>query len=182
MNLAYLPNYTYEDYKHWQGDWELIDGFAYAMAPAPVRKHQNLNVKIATQLEESLEECLECEVLVEEDYKIDDYTVLRPDIAVVCNDDNENYISKAPEIVVEIISPATKLRDENLKFFIYERERVKYYVLVYPNELKAKIFKHNGEKFINQGVFTDKTYEFKDNTCYAKIDFQRVFKRWLNRF
>ena len=30
----YTPNYNYEDYKQWEGDWELIGGLAYAMAPA----------------------------------------------------------------------------------------------------------------------------------------------------
>ena len=180
MNLAYIPYYTYEDYKKWDGDWELVNGYPYSMAPAPVKRHQNLSVKIVTQLEESLEECEECEVLIEEDYLIDEYTILRPDIAVSCNDPHKEYISKAPEIIVEIISPATKLRDENLKFSIYEREKVKYYILVYPDELKAKIFKHNGERFIKVGVFEKEIYEFNDIACYAKIDFKRVFKRFRN--
>ena len=34
--------YTYDDYIHWEGDWELIDGIAYAMAPSPLKSHQNL--------------------------------------------------------------------------------------------------------------------------------------------
>ncbi|WP_457626586.1 hypothetical protein [Persephonella sp.] len=32
----YLPNYTVEDYKQWEGDWELIEGIAYAMVPSPL--------------------------------------------------------------------------------------------------------------------------------------------------
>jgi len=32
-------NYTYDDYKQWQGDWELIAGIPLAMSPAPTRKH-----------------------------------------------------------------------------------------------------------------------------------------------
>jgi hypothetical protein len=35
-----LPHYTYDDYVHWEGKWELIDGIPYAMSPAPVPKHQ----------------------------------------------------------------------------------------------------------------------------------------------
>lgn len=27
----YLPKYTYEDYKHWEGKWELIHDIPYAM-------------------------------------------------------------------------------------------------------------------------------------------------------
>ena len=178
MNLAYLPNYTYKDYKLWEGDWELIYGVPYAMAPAPVKKHQYLASLINHQLMESLEDCEECEVLIEEDYLVDDYTVLRPDIAVSCNDDNEEYISKAPEIVIEIVSPSTKHRDENLKFSIYEKEKVKYYIIIYPDELKAKIFKHNKERFIKEGDYENEIYEFKDISCYSKIDFHRVFKRF----
>ncbi|TCK06622.1 hypothetical protein [Phorcysia thermohydrogeniphila] len=36
MNLiknSELPHYTYEDYKHWEGKWELIEGIPYAMCP-----------------------------------------------------------------------------------------------------------------------------------------------------
>lgn len=29
---AYLPHYRYDDYLLWEGEWELIDGIAYAMA------------------------------------------------------------------------------------------------------------------------------------------------------
>ena len=175
MNLAYIPNYIYEDYKKWEGDWELVNGYPYAMAPAPVRKHQYIASLINHQLMESLEEC---EVLIEEDYLIDEYTILSPDIAVSCNDPQKKYISKAPEIIVEIISPATKLKDENLKFSIYEREKIKYYILVYPDELKAKIFKHNGKRFIKERSFEEEIYEFNDIVCYSKIDFKRVFKRF----
>jgi len=42
-----LPSYTYEDYKLWEGDWELIYGVPYAMAPAPMIKHQAISSKIA---------------------------------------------------------------------------------------------------------------------------------------
>jgi hypothetical protein len=32
--LPYYTYYTYEDYLHWEGRWELIDGIPYAMTPA----------------------------------------------------------------------------------------------------------------------------------------------------
>ena len=35
----YHPNYTYDDYKHWEGRWEVIDGVAYAMSPMASPKH-----------------------------------------------------------------------------------------------------------------------------------------------
>jgi len=174
--IAYQEYYTYEDFKNWEGDWELIGGVAYAMAPSPLKIHQSLNARIVAQLVESFEECEECEVLVEEDYKIAEETVVRPDISVVCNDENEIYIAKAPLIIVEIISPKTARRDEVVKFSLYEAERVKYYILVYPDDLRAKVYKHNGIKFVKEGDYTKETYYFEE--CGAKIDFKRVFKRY----
>jgi len=178
MALNYIEYYTYEDYKRWEGDWELIEGVPYAMAPAHFKRHQNLSVKISTQFENQLENCEICEVLIEEDYKISEGTILRPDISIVCNDKNPNFISIAPEIVVEIISPSTAKRDEIVKFSLYEFERVKYYVLIYPNELKAKIFKHNGEKYIKEGDFLDGVYEFETSCGKVKLDFTKAFKRY----
>ncbi len=177
--LNYTEYYTYEDYKKWEGDWELIKGIAYAIVPSPIKKHQNLNVKITAQLEKWFENCKECEVLIEEDYKIAEDTVVRPDISVVCNDENEIYIAKAPLIIVEIISTKTARRDEVVKFSLYEAEKVKYYILVYPNDLKAKVFKHNGERFIKEGDFSNETYEFEE--CEAKIDFERVFRKYREK-
>jgi len=180
MALAYIEHYTYEDYKQWEGDWELIYGVPYAMAPAPVKRHQMISGSIFTQFHTQLENCRKCEVLIEEDYKISNDTILKPDVAVVCNDLNPKYISKAPEIVVEVISPSTATRDEKLKFSIYEFEKVQYYILVYPDELKAKIFKHTGEKYIKVGDFLEEIYEFETSCGKVKLDFERIFKRFRN--
>ena len=39
-------HYTYDDYKLWEGNWELMDGIAVAMSPAPMRIHQSLASEI----------------------------------------------------------------------------------------------------------------------------------------
>lgn len=43
--------YTYEDYLGWDDEtrWELIDGIAYAMAPAPAVLHQAFVTGLAAQ-------------------------------------------------------------------------------------------------------------------------------------
>jgi Uma2 family endonuclease len=47
MSLAdkLADNYTYKDYLSWPEDerWEIIDGEAYSMSPAPSRMHQKLS-------------------------------------------------------------------------------------------------------------------------------------------
>lgn len=37
MSIAYkiLPHYSYSDYLHWKGNWEIIEGIAYAMSHEP---------------------------------------------------------------------------------------------------------------------------------------------------
>lgn len=171
-------HYTYNDYKLWKGDWELMSGHPVAMSPAPMRKHQSLASELIYNLREQLDECPLCEVLGEVDYKVSDDTILRPDIVLTCGETNERYLTKAPEIVVEIISPSTAKRDETYKFDVYEAEKVKYYIIVYPDDLVAKVYKLDGKEYDKQGDFSEETYAFLDTKCGVKIDFARVFKRF----
>ena len=54
LDINELPNYCYEDYKRWEGNWELIYGVPYAMSPAPLIKHQRISNNIAWQLKNLL--------------------------------------------------------------------------------------------------------------------------------
>jgi len=168
MNMP--PRYTYEDYKRFEGDWELIDGFLYAMAPSPFGIHQKIMKNLIRIFDEALDEC-ECDIYPELDYIVSENTVLRPDLAVYC-EEIEKYPKTTPKIVIEIVSSSTVDRDEKIKFSIYEKEKVDYYVLVYPDFKKVKIYK-NKDKF-------DKVYEgdgkFKFELCDIEIDFQRAFR------
>ena len=176
--MCAIEYYSYDDYVKWEGDWELIDGMPMAMSPAPMRKHQSIASEIIRHIGNQLENCELCEVLGEVDYKVNDDTVLRPDIALTCGETNEAYLTKAPQIIVEIISPSTAKRDEKYKFEIYEAEKVNYYILVYPNDLKAKIYKLDDKKYDKQGDFTTESYTFEDTTCNIELDFEQVFKRF----
>jgi len=171
-------NYTYEDYKHWEGSWELIDGVPLAMSPAPALTHQGLASEINFQLRKQLENCKQCQVLGEVDYKISEENVVRPDVVFTCGETGEAYLTKAPEIIVEIVSPSTAKRDEVFKFELYEKERVLYYILVYPNDLKAKLYKLEGKDYIKQGDFFTQTYAFNGLPCPLNLDFDKVFQRF----
>ena len=173
-----LPYYTYEDYENWEGDWQLIRGIPYAMAPSPLKTHQNLSGMFARYLNEEIDKCEECEVLVEFDYKLSNDTILKPDVVLVCNETNEKYLTKAPEIVVEIISKSTAKVDETIKYNLYENEKVKYYVLVYPEDLVAKIYKLKDDEYTKEGDFSNEEYFFEESKCPVKLDFSKIFKRF----
>ena len=149
------------------------------MAPSPMKTHQNLAGSIFFNIKSEIEDrCDLCEVLFEFDYKISDDTILRPDVVLVCGETHERYLTKTPEIVVEVISKYSAKRDEEYKFEIYEKEQVKYYILVYPDDLIAKVYKLENRKFYLEGRFDKESYEFENTKCKVKIDFERVFKRY----
>lgn len=180
LNIEDLPAYTFDDYLLWEGEWELIHGVPYAMSPAPVKKHQMLILAIGSELTNKMGECPACEVLIDEDWKLDSDTVLKPDVSVVCHDDNPSYIAKTPEIIFEVLSPSTAKRDEGLKFSLYEKEGVKYYILVYPDDLVAKVYKRQDEVYKKSAECDTETYAFDDVTCPFVFDFSTIFKRFRN--
>lgn len=171
-------NYTYDDYKLWEGNWELIEGVPLAMSPAPMRKHQALASEIIRQIGNQIVDCFMCEILGEVDYKVKEETVLRPDVVLTCGETNETHLTKAPQIIVEIISKSSAKRDEVYKFDIYQAEKVSYYVIVYPDDLRAKIYKLDGKEYDKQGDFTMESYEFEQTNCKVSLDFAKVFKRF----
>jgi Uma2 family endonuclease len=175
-----LPRYTYDDYKLWEGKWELFEGFPVAMSPAPTIKHQAIVGNMLFELKMTIGECDRCFVLGEEDYKLSDDTVLRPDVVLICDEPHDTYITKAPEIIIEVISKSTAKNDENYKFSMYEKEKVNYYVLAYPAELRAKVYKLVDGKYDKQGDFSKETYHFEETLCKASVDFNKVFKRFRN--
>ena len=95
MSRAATARYTYGDYCRWPDDqrWELIDGVAFAMAPAPTRLHQEFAVELVRQVANALRGHV-CRVYMvpfdvrlpkrdEADACIE--TVVQPDVAVICD-------------------------------------------------------------------------------------------------
>ena len=149
-NLAEQPkngSYTYEDYISWDEDerYELIDGYAYAMAAA-TPEHQALALEIAVILRAFLKG-KPCKVYPDIDVRlfakktekgglslVQKGHVLRPDLSVVCDPEqiNEQGCSGAPSLIVEILSPSTAARDLNQKLYSYLQAGVQEYWIVSP--------------------------------------------------
>ena len=165
MPAYVLEKYTYNDYKLWEGEWELIDGLQ-AMVLRPALKHQFIMGKIIYNLNKKLDElsCNKCFVLGEIDYIISDETVLKPDVALVC-DKLPTFIKETPIAIFEIISSSTKLKDEITKKTIYQKAGIRNLFLVYPDEKKV--------------VFNEKEIKkIEINSPCGKIEFEskEIFK------
>ena len=176
-----IEYYSYTDCLHWEGKWELIAGIPMAMSPPQAINHQAIAGKILNELMNSIGDCERCLVLGEEDWKIGNDTVLKPDVVLICDEPNDQYITKAPEIIVEVVSQSSAKRDEVFKFAIYESEKVPYYIIVYPDDCKAKLYRLENGKYSKQGDFFKETYTFEDTTCKANINFDNVFKLFRKR-
>ncbi len=170
-----LPRYTYEDYLKWEGDWELVEGIPYALA-SPSVSHQRVLTKLLRFIDEALENCKGCEVLPDTDYVVDEHTVLRPDIAVVCDNRGERIVV-TPKVVFEIVSPSSAKMDEITKRLIYEREGVSYYVLVYPKLKKVKIFELSPEGgFVKAADLSGGSFTFNLEGCTFELDFNKIWE------
>ena len=84
-----------------------------------------LNTKIVIAILQDPEQCGHCISVQDVDWRISDNTVLRPDLAVVCDPLVNDYIVHAPSIIIEILSPSSGHRDRIIKYEIYAEEGVK---------------------------------------------------------
>lgn len=167
MTLTLRDNlrHTYGDYITWSGDerYELIDGIAYAMSPAPTRLHQRFVAEIFRQIADALEES-PCEVNIapfdvrlpandEDDESTS--TVIQPDIVVVCDPDklDERGCRGAPDWIIEILSPATAVHDQINKLAIYQRHGVQEYWLIHPADRIATVYLPDGTGYGKPQLF-----------------------------
>jgi Uma2 family endonuclease len=136
--LAYQEEHkwTYADYLTWDDGqrWEIIDGEAINMSPAPTLRHQAIIGNIFTSFHGFLRGKLCRPFIAPTDVVFDDENVVQPDMLVVCDPDKRTgvNIQGAPDLIVEILSPSTSVRDRREKKALYERFGVGEYLIVDP--------------------------------------------------
>ncbi len=178
MSIAdkYRPRFTYDDYVIWEGRWELIDGMPYAMSPAPSPDHQQINGRLYSAFTTALtDQCKDCSVYLPIDWKMNDKTVVQPDLLIVCKKLTKKYLDFAPSLTVEILSPSTAYKDRHEKFELYELEGVLYYVLVDPKFKKIEILELVNKKYRDSQVAPN-SFQFNlKSGCNFSIDFDAIW-------
>jgi Uma2 family endonuclease len=128
--------YTVADYMDWPDEerWELIDGVAYGMSPAPTIKHQNIAGGLYSMLREKLKGKTCQPFIAPVDVVLSAVDVVQPDVIVVCdpNKITERNIQGPPDWVAEVLSPSTARKDLREKKALFERSGVKEYVVFDP--------------------------------------------------
>lgn len=171
-----IPHYTYEDWLHWEGKWELIEGYPIAMSPTPVPRHQRVAAALKTEFVIALRKtkCKKCIVYDPLDYKIAEDTILVPDALIVCGEIKKKFLDFPPVLVAEILSPATMLRDRNTKYELYEQQEVKYYLIVDTDKEIFEIYQLTNGKYRQMGF--EKSYTFDlDNDCSAEVNLSEIW-------
>ncbi len=156
-----LPHYTYEDYCNWKGRWELIDGIPFAMSPAPSPRHQWIVVNILSELRAATKKakCF-CKVYDFVDLKVEEETILQPDASIICGSIYKKYVDFAPELVVEILSDSTEVKDRITKFSIYEKFGIKYYLMADADKESVEIYFLENSKYQLQQFSPETPFTF----------------------
>ncbi|MGD7009502.1 Uma2 family endonuclease [Metabacillus sp. 84] len=181
-------NYSYADYL--TGDegerFELIDGEKFPMSPAPSRRHQQVLRELSTAFTIFLrgEECevffapFDVRLLGENKQDNEIMNVVQPDLSIVCDRDNldDKGCNGAPDMIIEILSPASIKMDRWKKFQLYEKAGVEEYWLVEPVYESVEIYLLINGDYKFQGVYT-KGDSLSVN-CFTglEIDLDRIFE------
>ncbi len=164
-------HYTYADYLQWPDDtrYELIDGEAFLMSPAPLVEHQEVAGELFRQLANQLDG-QPCRPYIapvdvrlprkdEADAAID--TVVQPDVLVVCDPHkiDRRGVRGAPDWLLEVLSPSTAAHDQIAKRRTYERAGVREYWLVHPGDRTLTVYVLENGQYGRPEI-----YELKDAT------------------
>lgn len=178
--IKILPYYTYEDYCKWEGRWEIIGGIPYAMSPAPSPRHQWISSNIKYELKNGVKKagCKNCKVYDFIDIKVSDDTILQPDAIVVCGDIAKPYLDFPAAVVVEVLSPSTAMKDRNNKFYIYQSQKIPYYIIVDidKNEIEIYHLKEN-DKYELEKISPAQPYTFiLESGCTAEVLLNNIWE------
>lgn len=151
--------YTYKDYLELEDvSMEVIEGIPYLMSPSPTVEHQRILRKLLLSFSNYFKDS-DCEifsapldvVLINENEEVlDSKNIVQPDIFIVCdkNKIGDKNIIGSPDLIVEIVSTGSQSLDYVKKLNLYEKYKVKEYIIVNP---------------INKTILQ---YIFEDN-CYS---------------
>jgi len=131
---------TYDDYVHFPEDGkrhELIDG-EHFVTPTPNRKHQAVSSNLLGMIWSHLQQHPVGRVFSAPfDVILSTFDVVEPDLLYISRQrlaeiETSPWVKGAPNLVVEIGSPATRKRDATVKRRLYERFGVEEYWVVDP--------------------------------------------------
>lgn len=140
---------SYQDFLRFPDDGmrhEIIDGVHY-VTPSPNHRHQQLSGRLYYAIEDHLRRHSAVgEVYYAPfDVVLTNWDVVEPDLLLVLADQRriltDQNVQGAPALVIEILSPGTRRRDQTIKRQLFERSGVREYWLVDPRNRSVIVFR-----------------------------------------
>jgi Uma2 family endonuclease len=145
--FAAARRWTYEEFAQLPDDgsrYEVIGGELY-VTPTPRSLHQKVVIRLSQVLESFAVEHGLGEVFGPLDLVLGPDDFLQPDLLFVRKDRigivNDHKAEAAPDLVIEVLSPATALRDRGLKRERYAQFGVPEYWIVDADARKIEIYR-----------------------------------------
>jgi len=175
---------TYEDHVLFPDDGklhEIIDGEHFVTA-APVARHQAVLRDLAFELLSQIRERDLGELFFAPlDVILSDVDVVEPDLLFVRREREEiidDSVRGAPDLVVEILSPSTRGRDERLKRDLYERFGVGEYWVVDPDAETVKVYRLEGGAYGRPELLIAERGDTLSSPLFGELEvpLERVFR------
>ena len=112
------------------------------------------------------------------DIKVADDTILQPDAVVVCKDINKPFLDFPAVIVVEVLSPSTAMKDRNNKFYIYQSQKIPYYLIIDVDKDEVEIYHlKEDNRYHLEIISLAEPYTFNlDTGCTADILLNNIWE------
>ncbi len=160
MAVDELKKYTAEEFLQMElgseKQYELIDGVIVSYS-APNELHQDIVLGLGSELRSFIRgNGGSCKPFIAPfDVKLDDHTVVQPDVLVVCDQSklDGKRCNGAPDIVIEVVS-SDKKNDYSIKLEIYKEAGVKEYWIIDPSAERTVVYIFDNSRVTDLNIYT----------------------------
>lgn len=182
--------YSYADYLLWQFSErvELIKGKIFKMSPAPSSSHQDISLNL-TRIIDKVFYKTSCKFYVAPfDVRLVNYkestpenqifSVVQPDLCVIC--DRSKVDARgclgSPDLIVEILSIGNSKKEMDLKFDLYQENKILEYWIVDPFQKTILIYVLENERYIGLKPYLEGAKIVSPTFPNLKVSVKKVFE------
>ena len=159
--------------------YQLLDG-EMILAPSPTARHQTIAMNLVLALQGFVREHSAGRVwFAPLDVVLSNYDVAQPDILFVSNERagivTEANIQGGPDLVVEILSPATAEYDRGYKQLLYSRHGVREYWIVDPDAETVEVLAEGDGGMVRRAAYRREQTLTSPLLDGLSIDLEQVF-------
>ena len=101
------------------------------MSPSPFGPHERAVSNLSNQMYNSVAACnCNCTAYTGLDWIVQNDTVVRPNVMLVCGEQPEKHLERPPALVIEVLSDSTAEKDVTVKRELYESQGIEHYLIV----------------------------------------------------